>query len=309
MDPCAALVVTSQPTDGRCSEAPSQQMVDATRLPATRCKRVAPLTFTPLVSGGTVTNITLPDADGNTPTDIVVPLWPETKAAWKSHDLPGPWLLVQCEQQWFVQLCNIAELSQHERSGFAAHIKNGWLASMVVEKVASRGTGTADSDIDPASQVTPTRTHPAPPTTTAAVDGFRVTYLKFHHQLALRLDTDVLRFIPGYLYSQALKFRASPHTNPRARKVRWNQREARWDVYLTTGEQLSGHCVDGLSVDRSLPFEEFLAQKMSSHQRAVALWNEKDMTNRWRIDRFQCTRKVKKFQKRSWKEYPPHCGT
>jgi hypothetical protein len=50
---------------------------------------------------------------------------------------------------------------------------------MVVEKVASRGTGTADSDIDPASQVTPTRTHSSPPMMTVAVDGFRVTYLKY----------------------------------------------------------------------------------------------------------------------------------
>jgi hypothetical protein len=287
-------------------------MVDATMLPATVSTHFTTwLTFTPLMPGDTVTKITststlkitLPDADDNTATDIVVPLWPETKAAWKSHDLPGTWLLVQCDQQWFVELCNRAELSRHERSGFAAYIKNTWLASMVVEKVASHGTGTADSDIDPTSQVTPLA-HPRHATITIAVDGFRVTYLKYQSQLAFRLDADVLRFIPGYLYSQALKFRASPQRNVRARKVCWNKHEARWDVHLTTGEQLSGPCVDGLSVDKSLPFEEFLAQKMSSHQRAVDLWNEKDPTNRTRI-----ARKIRKLPKRNWKAHPPHCGT
>jgi hypothetical protein len=152
---------------------------------------------------------------------------------------------------------------------------------MVVEKrIASHGTGTADSDIDPASQVTPTRMPSAPPMITIGVDGFRVTYLKYGTKLAFRLDTDVLRFIPGYLYLQAMKFRASPPRNLGYQKVHWNKDEARWDVYLSTGEQLSGPCVDGLSVDKSLPFEEFLAQKMSSHQRAIDLWNEKDATNR-----------------------------
>ena len=66
-------------------------MVDATMLPATVSTHFSTwLTFTPLMTGDTVTNITLPDAATNTATDIVVPLWPETKAAWKSHDLPGP---------------------------------------------------------------------------------------------------------------------------------------------------------------------------------------------------------------------------
>jgi hypothetical protein len=80
-------------------------------------------------------------------------------------------------QQWFVELCNRAGLSGQERHFFATYIKNGWLSSMVVEKrIASHGAGTADSDIDPASQVTPTRMPSAPPMITIAVDGFRVTY-------------------------------------------------------------------------------------------------------------------------------------
>jgi hypothetical protein len=75
--------LTCKPTDGRCNKAPSQQMVDATRLPATGYyKNDAPwcqaLTLTQLMTGNTVTKITLPDADGNTPTDIVVPLWPQS---------------------------------------------------------------------------------------------------------------------------------------------------------------------------------------------------------------------------------------
>jgi hypothetical protein len=120
--------------------------------------------------------------------------------------------------------------------------------------------------------------------------------LKYGTKLAFRLDTDVLRFIPGYLYLQAMKFRASPPRNLGYQKVHWNKDEARWDVYLSTGEQLSGPCVDGLSVDRSLPFEEFLAQKMSSHQRAVDLWNEKDATNRSMFgqDQRSCRKKRKR---------------
>ena len=282
MDPCAALVEASKPTDGRCSEAPSQQMVGAAKL-------YGNLTFTPLMTGDTVTKITLPDADGNTATDMVVPLWPETviscEAAWKSHDLlSGPWLLVDDEQHWFVELCNRAALSRLERSGFATYIKNCWLSSMVVEKrIASHGTGTADSDIDRYSNGT--RAPSAPEMITIAVDGFRVTYLKFRYQLAFRLDTDVLRFIPGYLYLQAMKFRASPRKACKRgwQKIKWNKHEARWDVFLMTGEQLSGPCVDGLSVDKSLPYEEFQAQKLSSYRRAADLWNEQDATKRKRI--------------------------
>ena len=263
-------------------------MVDATRLPATGHKPGdynSWLTFTPLMTGDTVSNISLPYASA-------VPLGLLTKAAWKSHDLLSqPWLLVgsvsyrRGMQQWFVELCNRAGLSGQERHFFATYIKNGWLSSMVVEKrIASHGAGTADSDIDPASQVTPTRMPSAPPMITVAVDGFRVTYLKYGYKLAFRLDTDVLRFIPGYLYLQAMKFRASPPRNLGWQKVRWNKDEARWDVYLSTGEQLSEPCVDWLSVDKSLPFEKFQAQKLSSHQRAVDLWNEKDGTYRKRQD-------------------------
>jgi hypothetical protein len=55
------------------------------------------------MTGDTVTNITLPDADGTTPTDIIVPLCSETKANWKGQDLlHQPWLLVDSKQQWFV---------------------------------------------------------------------------------------------------------------------------------------------------------------------------------------------------------------
>jgi hypothetical protein len=124
---------------------------------------------------------------------------------------------------------------------------------------------------------------------TIAVDGFRVTYLKYGSKLAFRLDTDVLHFIPGYLYAQALKFktsRASMKSSDYANgwcKVIWNKHETRWDVYLSTGEQLSGPCVDGLSVDKSLPYEEFQAQKLSSYRRAADLWNERDATKRKRI--------------------------
>jgi hypothetical protein len=114
------------------------------------------------------------------------------------------------------------------------------------------------------------------PQITIAVDGFRVTCLKYRTKFAFRLDTDALRFIPGYLYAQALKFKASPPRSLGAQKVCWNKHKTRWDVYLSTGEQLSGPCVDGLSVDKSLPFEEFQAQKRSSRDRAVDLFNEKD---------------------------------
>jgi hypothetical protein len=289
MDPFAALVEASKPTDGRCSEAPSQQMVD-TRLPATGYKhgeQFGWLTFTPLMTGDTVTNITLPDAsktydaDGNAPTDIVVPLFPETKAAWKSQDLLSqPWLLVDSKQHWFKQLCDRAELSSSERCCFATYIKFGWLSSMEVEKRIEKRIASMVSIVDPASGLKPRA--PPPMMITIAVDGFRVTYLK-HVKFAVLLDTDVLRFIPGYLYAQALKFKASPPRSLGAQKVCWNKHKTRWDVYLSTGEQLSGPCVDGLSVDKSLPSEEFQAQKLSSKKMAVELWNNQDATNRARF--------------------------
>ena len=272
MDPFAALVEASKPTDGRCSEAPSQQMVD-TRLPATGYKhgeQFGWLTFTPLMTGDTVTNITLPDAsktydaDGNAPTDIVVPLFPETILAWKSQDLLSqPWLLVDSKQHWFKQLCDRAEISVHESRRFATYLGNGWLSAM-------NGEGTRQV-LDHHGSMT------LPPKITIAVDGFRVTCLRYRNQFAFRLDTDALRFIPGYLYAQALKFKASPPKNMGWQKVVWNKHETKFDVYRSTGENLSS-----FSVNKSLPFEKFHAQQRSSLRMAVDLLNEADATNRKR---------------------------
>jgi hypothetical protein len=270
-------------------------MVDATRLTATGKEKYKydQLTFTPLMTGDTVTNITLPDADGNAPTDIVVPLCPKTKAAWKGQDLlHQPWLQVDSKQQWFVDLCNRAKLSPSETIQFTTYIKFGWLSSMEVEKRIASMVPSYSASMVPVpshtSQVTDNLVLKSlPPMITIAVDGFRVTYLKYMCQLAVRLDTDVLRFIPGYLYAQALKFKASPPRSLGRRHVCWNKHENRWDVYLSTGEKLSGPCVDGLSVDKSLPFEMFQAQKRSSRQMAVDLWNEKDARS--------CKRNRKKY--------------
>jgi hypothetical protein len=263
---CATLVEASQPTDGRCIEAPSQQMVDATPLTATgyQSHNNDYLTFTPLMTGDTVTNITFPDADDNTPTDIVVSLWPETKAAWKGQDLLSqPWLLVDSKQHWFKQLCDRAEISVHESRRFATYLGNGWLSAM-------NGEGTRQV-LDHHGSMT------LPPKITIAVDGFRVTCLRYRNQFAFRLDTDALRFIPGYLYAQALKFKASPPKNMGWQKVVWNKHETKFDVYRSTGENLSS-----FSVNKSLPFEKFHAQQRSSLRMAVDLLNEADATNRKR---------------------------
>ena len=258
MDPCAAMVVASQPTDGRRSEAPSQQMVNGTRRPANSW-----LTFTPLMTGDTVTNITIQNDGFFAPE--VVPLWPETKATWKSHDLLSqPWLLVDGEQHWFNELCNRAELSSQECLRFAIYLGNGWLSAMNVEKRI------AGVDNDSRSLLALCRFHDSPQIT-IAVDGFRVTCLKYRTKFAFRLDTDALRFIPGYLYAQALKFKASPPKRLGNKNVVWNKYETKWDVYLSTGAHLSS-----FSVNKSLPFEKFHAQKCSSHRMAVDLLNENE---------------------------------
>ena len=251
MDPCAAMVVASQPTDGRCSEAPSQQMVNGTNQNVNSW-----LTFTPLMTGDTVTNITLQN-DGSFAPEIV-PLWPETKATWMSHDLLSqPWLLVDRDQHWFKELCNRAELSSQECLRFAGSLRNGWLSAMNVGKRM-------------ACVSTEDRFHDSPQIT-IAVDGFRVTCLKYRTKFAFLLDTDALRFIPGYLYAQALKFKASPPKNLGIFNVVWNKHETKWDVYLSTGEHLSS-----FSVNKSLPVEKFHELKRSSHRMAVDLLNENE---------------------------------
>ena len=231
------------------------------------------LTFTPLMTGDSVGYTTFPDQDG-----ALTPLWPETEASWKSENLLSqPWLLVDSKQQWFVELCVRAKLSsQRDCARFATYIKCGWLSSMEVEqRIASMVPSCRAT-----SHTSRCNQYLSPPMITIAVDGFRVTCLKYNKELAVLLDTDALYFIPGYLYAQALKFKTSPPPGLGGRNVCWNKHEARWDVYLTTGEQLSGPCVDGLSVDQSLPYKEFQAQKMSSHRKAVDLWNDKDATRR-----------------------------
>jgi hypothetical protein len=92
MDPFAAYMASgrdgaaaeaSKPTDGRCNKAPSHAESENWSAAHHAADAVtysfrASRALEALMTGNTVTKITLPDADGNKPTNIVVPLSPQT---------------------------------------------------------------------------------------------------------------------------------------------------------------------------------------------------------------------------------------
>ena len=238
---------------------------------------------------------------------VVVPLWSQYTASWKSVDMPDKWIVVSNYERWIQQLVDAVTIKcvRTISKQFTDKLKTEFVTCLW----KARRPSSLDDPFEDKTLIKDQLIKNYKATDAALViqiGGHSVTCLNNASRMVLKLDNATAKFISDWVVPfvtkvalcQALplapsnavadgtlaNFQLIASATPNLRdKVQWNPSNHIWEVVVKKPK--SGHALDSSAfhVDPKLSPAAYEEEKTEAYRRAIMAWNSVDGSNRHRI--------------------------